>query len=216
MFQVVNHQLDAWKKPPHISRWIIGSLISTIVLIYTTFATVIQVPVVSNYVGGNIFEVAKYVGGLTTLYAPWLPKMMAESAGVSTAKLLQVGSVVLVISEVIAVSALVFLTLHLVLALARKIRPARVFGLLGFTLGLVVPVLMFTVVRVVAGQMANDRVVLDVLSVPTGPKLQLVAAIAGCACVLLATKNAANAGRALKQACRCSKSCLHVKENYCG
>lgn len=189
MIQAVHSQLNAGEKPPQLSHWITGSFIATFVLIYTTFASVIQVPIVSNFVGGNIFDVARYVGGLSTLYAPWLPKMMAESAGASTARLLRAGSVGLAALEVVAIGALVCLALHLFLALARKTKPARVFGLLGFTLGLVVPVAMFAVVRVVAWQMTNDHVALDVLSVPAGPRIQLVAAAVGCVCVLRATKN---------------------------
>jgi len=192
MIQVVSSKSSSKIIYPPISQWVIGSFIATIVLIYTTFSNVIEVPVVSNYVGGSIFGTAGYVGGLATKFSPWLPKMMAESTGVSTARLLRVGSIALAGLEVIAIATLVSLALHLILYFKRKTRPARIFGILGFALGLVVPILMFVVVRFVAWQMTNDLVALNVLAVPTGPRIQLVAAVVGCACVILATKNNAN------------------------
>jgi len=190
-------QLNKHKKTgrPSISKWVGGSFIATVVLVCTTFVNVIEVPVVSNYVGGTIFQITGYVHGLTTLYAPWLSKMMDESAGTSTATLLRVGSVVLVVLELVAIATLVLLALHLIYAAKGKVRPARLFGLLGYVLALVVPSLMFVVVRFVSWQMANERVELSVLSVPAGPRIQLVAAVAGFIFVLLATGKSEAASR---------------------
>jgi hypothetical protein len=182
------HTVSTNTGPASISRWAIGSFVATIVLIYTTFCNVIEVSIVSNYVGGTIFDIAGYIGGLATQYAPWLPKMMAESAGTSTARLLRVGSVVLVILEVVAITMLLFLALHLILTLKRKTKPARVFGVLGFALGLVIPILMFAVVKVITWQMTNEMVSLKVLSVPLGPRIQIVAAFFGCVCAVLTTE----------------------------
>jgi hypothetical protein len=191
MIPVIRSKISMHVSPPPISRWVIGSFITTIVLIYTTFSNVIEVPIVSSYVGGTIFEVTRYISGLSTLYSPWLSKMMAESAGTSTAQLLRVGSLALVILEVIAIAAIVSLILHFILSLKRKTKPARTFGILGFTLALAVPVLMFAVVRFVGWQMTNTLIALNVLSVPSGPRIQMVAAILGCACVLLAARSRA-------------------------
>jgi|GEM_PF-3304478 hypothetical protein len=189
MIQAVSSKLRTRTSPKQISRWVVGSFLATIVVICTTFAKVIEVPIVSNYVGGTIFDVGGYVGGLATQYAPWLPKMMSESAGVSTARLLRVGSVALVCLEAISIAALISLVLHLIFALTRISKPARIFGILGFTLGLVVPILMFGVVAIVTWQMTNNLVSLNVLSVPAGPRIQLIAAIVGGACAIMGTKS---------------------------
>src|SRR6266568_3996452 len=155
MVQVVHSRNDAIAPA---SNGVIGSFIATAVFLYTSFPKVLEVPVVSNYVAGTIFEITKYVGTLTPLYAPWLSKMMAESTGASTATLLRVGSVALVGLEVVALAALVSLVLHLVLAIQGKAKPARLFGLLGYILALVVPAMMFIIASLVSWQMTNSQV----------------------------------------------------------
>jgi hypothetical protein len=191
MNQVVSSARVRQSKQAQHSPWLLGSFLASIVLISTTLSKVIVVPVVSDYVGGTIFEIAGYVGGLTTLYAPWLPKMMAESAGVGTANLLHLGSPALVCLEAIAIAAVLLAALSLLFGVQHKRQVARIAGVIGFALALVVPVVMFAVAAFVNWQMANQLVAVNVLSVPLGPKIQVLAALTGAVSVLLATRQQA-------------------------
>lgn len=175
-------------KKVQLSPWLIGSLAAAVVVFYTTFQRLITIPVVSNYVGGGIFGMATYVRGLAIQYSPWLDKMMNASAGATTAKLLSYGSIGLIAIAAIAIVALVALVLHFAFALASKPRMSRVFGLLGFILALVVPLVMIAVARLVAWQMTNDIVSLDVIALTPAPLIQLGAALLGVVFVVLATK----------------------------
>jgi len=172
--------------------WIIGSSLSSAIIAYTTFSSAIEVPIVSKYLGGNIFQISSYVSKLTTLYAPWLPKMMAEHAGTCTATLLRVGSVALIVIAGIAILALVCLVLHFYFSI-RKRRLARSFGIAGFGLALIVPAVMFAAVWFVGVQMTNGPVHIEVVAVPLGPKLQLAFSALGLVCTLLGTRRSETA-----------------------
>lgn len=173
---------------PRVSPWLIGSVIASAVVAYTTFQKVLTVPVVSSYVGGDLFGITGFVGSLATQYSPWLDKMMNGPTGASTAQLLSVGSIALIVLEVIAIAALVALAAHLVSGIARKTKPSRTFGLIGFALALVVPIALLVVVQFVAYQMTNDLVAIDVLALTPAPVAQAVAAVLGGVFVVLGTK----------------------------
>ncbi|MGV8083116.1 MAG: hypothetical protein AB2L09_05725 [Coriobacteriia bacterium] len=179
-----------------VSPWLLGSLGTAAVVFFTTFQSLISVPVVSSYIGGNIFGIATYVRGLATQYSPWLDKMMNASTGAKTAKLLTYGSVGLTVLEVVAMVALVALLLHFVLAFTNKRRLSRAFGLTGFVLALAIPLVMIAVVRFVAWQMTNSLVAIDVLTLTYAPIVQLAAAVLGGVFVVLATRG----GRETKKA----------------
>ena len=180
MSQIHRRHTAAPRNPAHPSWWV-GSLMAAAVVLCTTFSQVIRVPIVSNFVGGSIFEISGYVGDLTRLYAPWLSKMMAEHAGSSTATLLHVGSAALIVLEGVAILALICLLLHAYYTI-RMSGSARAFGVAGFVLAMLVPVSMFAVVWFVGTQMTSNLIQLNVVEVPTGPRLQLAAAIAGLVC----------------------------------
>ena len=168
-----------------------GCLLSSAVITYTTFSKVVQVPVVSNFVGANIFQVTGYIGNLTRLYAPWLPKMMSESTGTRTALLLKVGTVALTALEIIAVLALLLQALFLVFILTRKGHLTRLLGCTGYALALTVPIAMLAAVKIVADQMTGPNLSLEVLALPLAPKVQIAAALAGLGCAWLAGKTTA-------------------------
>jgi len=174
-----------------VSPWLIGSVIASAVVAYTTFQKVLTVPVVSSYVGGDLFGITGFVSALAAQYSPWLDKMMNGPTGASTAQLLGVGSIALVVLEAIAIAALVALAAHLVSGVARKTKPARTFGLIGFALALVVPIALLVVVKFVAYQMTNDLVAIDVLALTAAPVAQTIAAIFGGVCVVLGTRTRA-------------------------
>lgn len=171
-----------------VSPWLVGSLIASGVVAYTTFQKIVTVPVVSGYVGGDLFEITKYVSGLSTQFSPWLDQMMNEATGATTATLLTVGSKALVVAEVIAIAALLALAIHLVSAFMRRGSLARRFGLWGFSLALVVPVVFVGVVQFVAWQMSNALTSIDVLDLTAAPVAQAAAAILGLVCVVMATR----------------------------
>lgn len=168
-----------------------GCLLSSAVITYTTFSKVVQVPVVSNYVGANIFQVAGYIGNLARLYAPWLSKMMAESAGTRTALLLKVGSVALTALEIIAVLALLLQALFLVSTLLTHGHRTRLLGYTGYALALAVPLAMLAAVQIVAYQMTGPNLSIEVLALPLAPKIQIFAALAGFGCAWLAGRKTA-------------------------
>lgn len=171
-----------------LSFWTFLSFAATIVIFFTTFMKVMTVPVVSNYVGGTIFQIAAYVNDLSTTYSPWLSQMMQESTGAATAQLLTVGSVALVVLEIIAIAVLVFLALHLLCAFLKKRKASRVFGVLGYILALMIPVAMIAVYFFVQGEMTNALVSINTVAVTSAVYLQLAAAVIGLIAALVATK----------------------------
>lgn len=168
--------------------WYVVVLLLLAGLCFTTFQPVIQATIVHKDIAGNIFQIASYVGGLATLYAPWLPLMMSEGTGERTAALFTMGKVALYVLCAIAIIALVCVVLSLVLGLAHKRGASKVFGLIGFICALVVPLVSMGIVAAVQFEMSSPIISIAVLDVRPVCYVQLALAAFGIASVALATR----------------------------
>jgi len=170
------------------SKWNILSIAALAVLCWTTFQPVIQATIVHPDIAGNIFQIASYVGGLATLYAPWLPLMMSAGTGQRTATLFTVGKYALYVLCALAIVALVLVVLSLVLGILGKRRPAKVFGIVGFALALLVPLASIVIVWAVQLEMSSPIISIAVLDVRPVCYAQLAIAVVGIISIVLATR----------------------------
>lgn len=184
--------LGKGKGRTRFSLWNILSIVALAVLCVTTFQPVIMATIVHPDLGGNIFSITSYVSGLTSMYAPWLSQMMSEGTGERTSMLLQVGTVLLYLLCIVAVAAIVAAAASIVLNAFGKRRAGRITGIIGFALGLLVPIACIAIVQVVQLEMTSDLISITVLSVGEACYVQIAACVVGIVGTVLATHRIAD------------------------